>query len=74
MVFCQRGLVEVCYLFLNYHALPAVHGSSRINNMLKQAHFVETGANEVKVGSCDGAWNTEHNSTTFDTILPISIE
>ena len=44
---------------------------SRINNILKCANFVETGASEVTLGSYDGALSTEHIAKMFVTIFQI---
>ena len=47
---------------------------TRINNMLKSANIIETGASIEKLNSYDGAWYTEYIGPTYVTIPLILME
>ena len=53
---------------------PAIQASSRINNMLEWAHFVENHAIKVTLGPCDDVWYDKHNGTTYATLSQILME
>ena len=61
--FLWHWLIWACYLFFSWHALPAVHTNSRMNNMLKRANVGKNHARLVKLGAYIGAWYTEYNGT-----------
>ena len=47
--------------------LPAVQGRSRTNYKSKSGNFGKNLATAVKIHSYCGAWDSEHNGTTFVT-------
>ena len=51
----------------------AVQTISGINTMLKEDNFSKKNAREVKLGSCEGAWHTEHNGIIFATYPTYSL-
>ena len=57
---------EIC--FTSHVPVQAI---TRINNMLKKAKSVGNDARNVRSSSCDGAWCTEHNDTSFVTVSQI---
>ncbi len=61
------------YSFLSWPAQPAMLTNSRINNMLEYrvGQLWQKHARNVKLGSYNGAWSTEHSGTTFLTISQI---
>ena len=54
--------------------LHAVQISSGINNMVKYACYVETGAGKVQLGSYDGASYTGYDGAIMVTMCQISFE
>ena len=59
----------MCYLVLVLACTPLLT-SIGIDNMLKQANFLKTGASILKVTSLDVASKSEHSSTT---VVPVSM-
>ena len=60
MTFTKAGSFE----HVIYSWVHAVYANSGINNMLKWANIIETGASNVEFGSYDDAWYTEYSGTT----------
>ena len=61
-------LFKLEVLYTAGSAEHAVQSISRINNMLKKAKSRRIQTSNVRIGSCDGAWCTECNGSTFVTV------
>ncbi len=66
-------MILIIFVHIIY-SWAGVYARSRINNMLKWAKIIETGASSVELGSYDRALYTEYNGTTYITISWILME
>ena len=74
--FPHSWLIWICHLFLRWPTLVAVQAISRVNNigLFKKGNSCRNLASNVRLGSYDGAWHTEHNGTKFVTTSQILME